>query len=1644
MRHVCGGVIGYPITPSTEISETFEAYRAEGQINVWGKHPFFVEAEGEHSAQSGALGAALTGGNYVSNASSSQGILYALESHYVTVGKRIGGFVLQVAARVVTRHSLNVMAGHDDIYALLPSGYTVLFGSSPQEAADLAAISYRVAALSLIPVANTFDGFATSHVMTEVDLPEPELLREYLGDPAGHIACPTVAQELLLGAKGRIFQLTEFLDRHAADVPEPDASALRTHLAANADAIEDDGGAHLLPLTLPHLPEDLHGAWRRCWLGAATKGTRLRVPALVDPHNPGLTGPVQNQPDFQAGSADHRTHFASAVPGMVRQAMEEYAQLTGRRYTPVMRYGDANADLVMVCLGSITDDIRAVLPHLKSQGLKAAVVSVKVLQPFPEAELIEALAGAKSVMILERSEDTALTRAVSQALFHGVANAVDQSTYPGIPPLAVLPKITTGIFGLGAHDVQPRHLIAAFKAMAHGTTGRLVYIGSQFFTKSPTDAVAEIQDKMRAAYPETELMALSTGENPQLLPEGSLRIRFHSVGGYGTVATGKLLTDILSGLLSMNSKSAPKYGSEKSGAATNYYITLSPEPVLLTNAELEDVDVVVAPDHRAFAHTNPLKGLVRGGTFIMQSDEAPLDVWSSLPAHARKTIRERQIRFLVVDAFAVAKAHAPTPELQTRMMGIAFIGAVIGHVGRISAGSTPEAIDARVRDQIVAKFGRKGEAVVEGNMAVIRDGMSATQTVDYNDAAFVAVDSEPPAAPTHTAALSAGMLGITRPAAPTALFDREYYEEIVARPFREGTIGEAPVLPGTGSFMPPASGAAKDKGLFRRTAPIFDAAKCTACLDCAFVCPDAAIPVTAHEIADLLAAAIAIVQAPAAQATTLLGKTHQWAERIRQLMRQDSQAADFPKLAHQAGQEMADDRAVARNLDAVCQALAAFPAARTRPLFDAAEKAEPGTGALFSAVVDPWKCTGCAQCVEVCGPGALSAVDQDKDVFDLLTSRFERLSGLPGTPARFTKGAAEPGGDLKRVLLDHHCYYAMAGGHGACRGCGEVTTSRLVSAISRAQADKRRATHITELSFLTAALRTKLAMIGEKDPARRARIEAAVHQLDRSLYYYESGPTGTGPSANVIANSTGCSSVYGSTLPFSSFNDPWVNSLFQDAQPLAVGIYEGLSSKLVDEVKALRTASLELEDAYDPAVHDTELAILSWRDFTDAERALLPAILTVSGDGAAYDIGFGAMSRALASGTPIKAIVLDTGSYSNTGGQASTASYTGQDADLARYGKAHTGKRETRKELALLAAFHPGVYSCAVSTALHGHFLTTAAQMLAYHDGAALMVAYTPCGTEQGWAEDQSNARAQLAVETRLHPVFTHDPRRGPTLAERLDLSANPDPDEPWTTAALKYVDDDGATQILTRRLTPADLAVGEGRFAKQFRKLAADADGVPIDEYVELGEAARVGKTPFVYSTDAKGRLRKVACSADIVFLVEERQNYWQLLRFLAGRDQDAGRAEARAEAEALASRYAEAVAARETSLDEIAEAMARLATSSGKGSPPALPSLGAPAAASQAPPSGAASGGAAGAASGGGDKPVWLDPANEPRCTDCGTCYQELPMVFTKQTLVVDGEAKTVAHFKEGSTDGLEVTPELAARIERVKSTCDAEIIQ
>lgn len=1541
MNMVCGGVIGYPITPSTEISETFEMALASGRTNAWGKHPFFFEPEGEHSAQSGALGAALTGGKFISNASSSQGILYGMESHFVTAGRRIGGFVLQVAARVVSRASLNVMGGHDDVYSLLPSGYTVLFGATPEEAADLAMISYRTSALSLVPVANCMDGFATSHIMSETRLPSEDLVREYLGDPAGYIPSPTVAQDILFGSKGRTFLMHEYLTSHIENLPAENVAAIGAFLDESSEDIEADSSGALFDQRIaPLLPEDDTARWRRQWVNAQPRGTRQLIPALVDLSNPGLTGPVQNQPDFQAAVADHRTHVQADVPALVRRAMREYNELTGRDYAPIRTYNTDDADVIVVALGSISQDVLAVMPYLRSQGIKVGLVQILLLQPFPEAELVAALRGAHTVTVLERSDLASLTSFVNNALIKATQNSRAER-YPGIPALRAdeIPTLACGFFGIGGHDVQPRHLIATVKAMAAGDIPPEFYIGTTFFDEHPTGERAKLQERLREAYPATEKMQLHLEPNPEgLLPDEAMRIRFHSVGGYGTIATGKLLTDILAEMLHLHSKAAPKYGSEKSGAATNYYITLSPEPINITNAELEDVEIVVSPDHAAFVHTNPLKGLSAGGTLIIQSNLNPRDFWASLPQGAQRKIRELNINLFILDAFAVAKEHAPDESLETRMMGVAFIGAIATKVDRIASGADESAMLEKIHEQLIKKFGAKGETVVEANMAVVREGAAHTQRVDYKvfDAAAVsdtsaAADTDSMQANSEIAIQSLGLsahaarsallarsnqlpllssissesmcaqggcaptitssisekLCSRRYVTPTkGLFDRDYFETIMGEPFADGSISESPVYPGMGTFIPAGSAATKDKGLFRRHIPYFEPSLCTGCMECALVCPDAAIPNAVFTFEMLIGTAIAAAsESGDAENTADADELRAWIYPISEAMRAALHATkERPAIADVFAQAAAEVDAPEHAAAAVTAILRTYTAARTRPFFDQAEKQRAGKGVLFSVNVDPWKCTGCLECVSVCSPNALIPTQQTPDVLTATQERFSIFSLLPNSPAEFCDPEGGASLDMKRIFLDRDNYYSTVGGHGACRGCGEVTAIRQTMALANELNHARVAKHRAELEDLLARLEAAKADGRTAADSRRADlIDSVLEQLSKRLYRYEGSAGGRGPAGTVVANSTGCSSVYASTAPYNSYQEPWVNGLFQDAQPLAKGIFEGLAADLASDVLAIRQAHALLDDTpWDSIPTDAP----EWRKFSEAELSLMPSVLTISGDGAAYDIGFGALSRVLTSGTPLKMLVLNTGAYSNTGGQASTASLEGQDSDLSRFGSFHTGKQEQRKELALLAAMHPNVVAISASTSYQAHFLKNVSAALAQNDYPAVIDVYTSCQPEHGVGDDESAERSRLAVKSRVNPLFVHEPQHD-DITDRFILAGNPNVNDTWSKNRLSYIDDEGAKKIFNVEYTPADFAYGEGRFRKHFRALADDAPTpTPVADFIELNLDERSNATPFIYTVGDDGALKRIHISADMVALTQRCRDYWRMLQFLAGHD--------------------------------------------------------------------------------------------------------------------------------------------------------------
>jgi len=258
-----------------------------------------------------------------------------------------------------------------------------------------------------------------------------------------------------------------------------------------------------------------------------------------------------------------------------------------------------------------------------------------------------------------------------------------------------------------------------------------------------------------------------------------------------------------------------------------------------------------------------------------------------------------------------------------------------------------------------------------------------------------------------------------------------------------------------------------------------------------------------------------------------------------------------------------------------------------------------------------------------------------------------------------------------------------------------------------------------------------------------------------------------------IIAATGCNTVYTSTYPYNPYLVPWTNSLFEDAPTFAIGVR------------------------------------MRWDQMGWQNRPLW----CLGGDGAMFDIGFQALSRLFASGMNIKVFVLDTQVYSNTGGQASTSSFTGQNTKMSVHGKAIFGKQERRKEIAQIAMMHPRTYVAQTTCAHINHFYKSVFGAMEF-DGPAIVVCYTTCQPEHGVADNMAGEQARLAVDSRAFPLLIHDPRAGDTIKKRLSLQGNPNVKGDWFV-----------NPKTNEEVTFIDFARSEGRFSKHF-----DRDGNPSE----------------------------------------------------------------------------------------------------------------------------------------------------------------------------------------------------------------------
>ncbi len=422
-----------------------------------------------------------------------------------------------------------------------------------------------------------------------------------------------------------------------------------------------------------------------------------RLMSYFHPDRPLQTGVVQNQDSYMKGRIAQRT-FTDRVSATLREAFETFYRLTGRRYDFVRGYRLEDAEYALVGLGTVMETAEVACDWMRAQlGWKVGTLHITSFRPFPATACVAALQNCRHIAVLERTDvplakDNPLTAELKAAFSDALAGM------EGYPRLIAMPRIYSGVYGLGSRDARVGDLVAAVENMRED--------GRRFFS-------------LGIAHP----TALARRVDPDVRPRGAFRLRGHSIGGYGSVTTNKILATLLEEIFGQYVQAYPKYGSDKKGLPTTYYLTAALEPIR-EHTELEHVDFVAIHDINAFTHCDPLAGLVPGGALFVQSEHAePQAVWRKIPPPAQERIARNGLRVFYLDAVRIGRALAASADLQLRMQGVVLLGVFLRLAPFVpAAGLSEEALFAVVEKALDKYFGRRGPKIVAANLEAVKRG----------------------------------------------------------------------------------------------------------------------------------------------------------------------------------------------------------------------------------------------------------------------------------------------------------------------------------------------------------------------------------------------------------------------------------------------------------------------------------------------------------------------------------------------------------------------------------------------------------------------------------------------------------------------------------------------------------------------------------------------------------------------------------------------------------------------------------------------------------------------------------------------------------------------------------------------------------
>ena len=414
---------------------------------------------------------------------------------------------------------------------------------------------------------------------------------------------------------------------------------------------------------------------------------KFRAQAL-NPEHPVTRGTAQN-PDIYFQTREAANKFYQAVPDMVNDAMKQISQITGREYKPFTYYGAADAENVVVAMGSVTETLKETIDYLLGQGKKVGLITVHLYRPFSEKYFFDVVPSTvKRVCVLDRTKEPG---AEGEPLYLDV-----KSMFYG---KKLQPQIIGGRYGLSSKDTTPAQMLAVFENLAAAQP-------KDHFTVGINDDVTNL--------------SLPVGEEISLAKPGTFEALFFGLGADGTVGANKNSIKIIGGTTNKYCQAYFSYDSKKSGGYTSSHLRFGDLPI--TSPYLVTTPDFVACHVPSYVDKyDVLKGLKKGGSFLLNSVHDAETTCKTLPDHMKVYLAKNNINFYIINATKIAAELGLGSRTNTIMQSAFF---------KIANVIPFEKAVEEMKHAILKSYGKKGEDIVNMNYSAVDAGGNAVVKID--------------------------------------------------------------------------------------------------------------------------------------------------------------------------------------------------------------------------------------------------------------------------------------------------------------------------------------------------------------------------------------------------------------------------------------------------------------------------------------------------------------------------------------------------------------------------------------------------------------------------------------------------------------------------------------------------------------------------------------------------------------------------------------------------------------------------------------------------------------------------------------------------------------------------------------------------